>query len=420
MRTTRRQFIQTTVTTSVALQTSRRGQGMARPFPVNSGSNEEEVNNLISREGKVNGLTKQDLPTPALLVDLDIFESNLQKMVDHAKSKGKNLRPHAKTHKCPQVARRLIEAGTLGICVATVREAEVMVKSGIHGVHLTSPITDPKKVERMVKLAGQSTDVMAAVDHVYQVDLYQETAQTQGFSVNLLVDLNVGDRRTGAEPGEMAVKVGRRISESANLKLKGVQAYSGGSSHVNGFDARKAHSLERMNQATRTFQMLKDEGLPSDILSGGSTGTYNIDTELPELTELQAGSFIFMDLDYRNIGSKKGAVYDDFGHSLTVLATVVSANHQDRVTVDAGLKAFATDRDFGPEPKDIEGVSYRWGGDEFGILTLESPRQKINLGDKLELIIPHCDPSVNLYDRIYACRKDKVEEIWSVMERLPS
>jgi 3-hydroxy-D-aspartate aldolase len=148
-----------------------------------------------------------------------------------------------------------------------------------------------------------------------------------------------------------------------------------------------------------------------EILSGGSTGTWDIDLALPEVTELQAGSYLFMDLDYRRVGA-------DFRHALTVLATVISANHEAFVTVDAGLKAFSTDRGYGPEAANIPGTGYRWGGDEFGYVDVNGGAPKPKLGNRVEFIPPHCDPTVNLYDRIHACRGENVEAIWPIMARV--
>ena len=152
-------------------------------------------------------------------------------------------------------------------------------------------------------------------------------------------------------------------------------------------------------------------------MSGTSTGTYNVDSALKGMTEMQVGSYVFMDVDYRKIGSKSGDVYDDFAPSLTVLGTVISKNHNDRATLDSGLKAFATDRKFGPEIIGIEGVEYRFGGDEHGILELNNPSRDVRIGDKFELIVPHCDPNVNLYDRAYCVRGDNVVEIWEIGAR---
>ena len=377
------------------------------------------INSELRREGRPTGVTKDDLPTPALIVDLDILEANIQKMADHASASGKSLRPHAKTHKCVQIARRQQKAGAIGICVATVAEAEVMVAGGISGVHLTSPIASPQKVEWVLLLAAKSPDLMVAVDHIKQVELYQQAAAAAEHTLNVLVDINAGDRRTGVEPGQSALDLARVVDKCKNLRLRGVQSYSGGSSHVVGFEERKAHSQNVMMKACETRELLTKNGLAAEILSGGSTGTYNIDSDLDGVTELQVGSYIFMDTDYRRIGGRGGDTYDDFGHSLTVLTTVVSTNHADRVSLDAGIKSFATDRSFGPETNDVSGVTYRFGGDEFGILTLDNPSRPLHVGDQLEFLVPHCDPTVNLYDRIYACRQDRVEEIWSIMNRLP-
>ena len=378
------------------------------------------IHSELRREGRPVGVTKDDLPTPALLVDLDDLEANLLKMANHVRSHGKAFRPHAKTHKCPQIARRQIKAGAIGICVATVPEAEVMVASGIPGVHLTSPIASPHKVEWIMRLAEISPDLMVAIDHPQQVQLYQAAAKAAGHTLNVLVDINAGDCRTGVAHGEPALDLARTVAKCANLRLRGLQSYSGKSSHVVGFEEREAYSREAMGKSIATRRLLEKHGMAVEILSGGSTGTYDIDCQLDGVTELQVGSFIFMDLDYRRIGGRDGPQFNDFGHSLTVLTTVVSTNHADRVSLDAGIKSFATDRAFGPESKDVRGVTYSLGGDEFGILTLEDPGRPIALGDRLEFLVPHCDPTVNLYERIYACRQDRVEEVWSIMNRLPA
>lgn len=370
------------------------------------------------RQAKPSDLFKADLPTPALLIDLDIFERNVKRMADYAARHKKQLRPHAKTHKCPQIARRQRAAGAVGVCVATVPEAVVMAAAGIDGILLTSPIMSPSKAARMAALAKSVQNLMVAVDHARQIEMYEQAAAANGARLDVLVDLNVGDRRTGTTPGEPAVALAQEVMKKKHLRLRGVQAYSGGSSHVVGFAARRAHSQKAMSQAVETREMFRKRGLPADILSGTSTGTHNIDAQMEGTTEMQVGSYVCMDVDYQRIGGESGEVFDTFGPALTVLATVVSANQPNRASVDAGFKAFATDRKFGPELKDATGVTYGFGGDEFGILTWERPSRAIELGDRLEFIVPHCDPTVNLYDRIYACRGEKVEEVWSVMDRL--
>ena len=169
-----------------------------------------------------------------------------------------------------------------------------------------------------------------------------------------------------------------------------------------------------MGLTIETFAQLRREGLPVEILSGGSTGTYNIDPDLKAMTELQVGSYVFMDVDYRRIGGRSGPVYEDFQPALTVLATVISKTYRESATIDAGFKAFATDRRFGPELKGISGVEFSFGGDEHGILKLVHPSREIRLGDRVEFIVPHCDPNVNLYDQIFVARGDVVEASWPV------
>jgi D-serine deaminase-like pyridoxal phosphate-dependent protein len=363
------------------------------------------------------GRRKADLPTPALLVDLERLQHNLRTMAEHCKNAGCGFRPHAKTHKCPEIARRQVAAGALGVCVATVPEAEAMVAAGIRGVLLTSPILERHKIARMVTLA-QKGEVMLAVGHPRQVDLLDEAAQAAKITINVLVDLDVGDRRTGIQPGEPALELGRRISRAKQLRLRGLQAYAGLASHVVGFERRDKVSRQAMGQAVDTRDLFAKNNLEAGILSGGSTGTYNIDSAIRGITELQVGSFVFMDVDYRRIGGRNNApVYEDFQPSLTVLTTVVSATHADRVTVDAGTKALDTTVSLRAQAKDRQGISYGFGGDEFGILTAEQGAELPRLGDRLEFIVPHCDPTTNLHDRIYAMRGDRVEAVWPIRAR---
>ncbi len=332
-------------------------------------------------------LTKTQIATPALMVDLDLLEKNLTRMSSAA---GRKLRPHAKAHKCVEIARRQIALGACGICCATVAEAELMAKNSIPGILLTSPLGDPAKIARVA-----ATGAMAVVDHVRQVDWYAAT----GLPVELLIDLDVGDHRTGAASAQQAVEIARAIEKCPRLRLRGLQAYSVSGSHGKDLAERKQIS----SAAFQTAAAIRDL-LGTEILTGGSTGTWDVDLALPEVTEIQAGSYVMMDLAYRRIGI-------DFENAMTVLATVISANHDSFVTVDAGFKAFSTDRGYGPEPVGMN-ATYRWGGDEFGFLDT-----KLKLGDRVEFIAPHCDPTVNLYDRIYACRGENVEAVWPVMER---
>lgn len=341
-------------------------------------------------------LTKNQIPTPALLLDADLLEANLARMAQAVKKFGKQLRPHAKAHKCVEIARRQIAHGACGISVATVAEAELMAANAIPGILLTSPLGDPAKIARVA-----ATGAMAVVDHVQQVEWYEAAAARP---IDLLIDLDVGDHRTGAGSPPQALEIARAIGKSSNLRLRGLQAYSVSGSHGADAATRKHISQAAFQTAAVIRDLLAGEGFPTEILTGGSTGSWEVDLDLPDATELQCGSYVMMDLAYRRIGI-------DFRHAMTILATVVSANHDTFVTVDAGLKAFSTDRGYGPEPVH-SAAKYRWGGDEFGFLDA-----KLSLGERVEFIAPHCDPTVNLYDRIYVCRGETVEAIWPVMGR---
>jgi 3-hydroxy-D-aspartate aldolase len=347
--------------------------------------------------------TKTEIPTPALLVDLDALDANITRMADRVRLTGKKLRPHAKAHKCVDVARRQVAAGAAGICVATIDEAELMCRAGIEGLLLTSPVADPVKMRRIV-----ATGAMVVVDHSRQVEWYAAAAAESGRILEVLVDLDVGDHRTGAGSEEQALGIAQAVDRSAHLRLRGIQAYSVRGSHAGNFEERAKVSEEALARAAMVQGRMKQAGLPAEILSGGSTGTWDIDLAIAEVTELQAGSYVFMDLAYRRLGL-------DFAHAMTVMATVISANHAGFVTVDAGFKAFSTDRGYGPEAVGLTGSTYRWGGDEFGYVDFAAGAPR--LGERIEFIPPHCDPTVNLYDRMWACRGDRVEAVWPVMAR---
>jgi len=364
------------------------------------------------------GLTKATLPTPGLVVDLDALEANIRTMADYCRQAKCSFRPHAKTHKCPAIARRQVEAGAIGICAATVPEAEALAAAGIPGLLLTSPIIDEGKIARVIALRSRGADIMLSVGHPREAELLASAAEAARVDVPVLVDLDVGDRRTGILPGEAAVELARQLARSKRLQVKGVQAYAGHASHIVGFEARQRVSREAISKAVETRRLLERAGFAASILSGGSTGTYNIDSTIDGMTELQVGSYVFMDVDYRRIGGSDGqAVYSDFQPSLTVLTTVISATHADRVTVDAGTKALDTTTTNRPEAKNWTGLAYTKAGDEFGALTSENGGKLPSIGERLEFIVPHCDPSVNLYDRLYACRGERVEAVWPVVGR---
>ena len=360
--------------------------------------------------------TRDELATPALIVDLDAFERNIAGMARFARENKRALRPHGKTHKCPEIARRLIRAGAVGCCAAKLSEAEAFGAGGVRGLLVTTAVIGKAKIQRAIRLATRQSDTIFCVDDPGNVQDLNDAAGAARIKLNVALDLLVG-RRTGITPGEPAAELGKKVAALPNLKLAGLQAYAGHASHVVGFEERMKVSREAMLQAVETRRLLEKAGIPCPLVTGSSTGTYNIDSGIDGLTEMQPGSFIFMDVDYRKIGGRDGAEYRDFEQALTVLTTVVSRPAPKVAIVDGGFKAFATDRPFTPEARKADGSKYVFAGDEHGRLDLTAVERSVKVGDRIEFIIPHCDPTVNLYDRMYALRGDRVEAVGAVAGR---
>jgi D-serine deaminase-like pyridoxal phosphate-dependent protein len=358
--------------------------------------------------------SRDDIATPALLLDLDRFEANVARMASHLRDRGKAFRPHGKTHKCPEVARRFVEAGAVGSCTARLSEAEVFAAHGLRGLLVTTPVIGASKIARAVALTRLAPDTIFVVESEQNArDLSAEAAR-EGVDLNIAIDLYFG--RTGVSPGAPAVDLARALNRLPHLHFVGIQAYDGAAAHTTPFDARRARSLGSMKQAVETRRMIEREGLACSVVSGGSTGTYRIDAEVEGVTEIQPGSFAFMDAEYRGIGGPDGGEYSDFAQALTVAATVISRRPGVAI-VDAGYKAFATDRPFTPVPLDLPGVTYGWAGDEHGRLDLSQSDCDLRVGDRVAFVPPHCDPTVNLYDVIHALRGDAVEGVWTVAAR---
>ena len=359
-----------------------------------------------------------DLPTPALVIDEEAMESNLDKMASFYQGKRAKLRPHTKTHKCPILAKKQIAKGAVGVCAAKVGEAEVMVEAGIENVLITSPVVTRDKMERVVALAKKSPGVSIVVDQERNVRDFDDAARSAGVTLPVLIDLNVGTDRTGIALGKPALDLAETIRRNSSLKFLGLQAYAGHLQHLRGFEYRRQASEATMGRAVELRRTLEKAGFEVPILTGGGTGTYNIDSEIDGITDVQVGSYLFMDVNYRNVGGQNGPIYDDFRPSLLVLATAISQPAKGRITIDAGYKAFATDQE-PPDPLSLPGVSYRWAGDEHGVLEFRDPRGpgEVKLGDKVLLIASHCDPTVNLYDHYYPFRNERVEEMWPISAR---
>ncbi len=372
----------------------------------------------FDRDGQVEDtITKWDLDTPALCVDLDALERNLKTLQQTVSGNGIASRPHAKTHKCPAIARLQLETGSVGICVAKVSEAEAMFEHGIEEILLTTTNVTPLKISRAMRLRKWCAGFIQATDSLNNAHSLSEAARAVGITADIVVDVDPGGHRTGISPGQPALELAQEIDRLPGLHLRGILCYDGGSQHVKGFEKRKTQTLSRLAPAGETIDLFKRSGLNTEIFSGGGTGTYNIDHETPFFTDVQVGSYLFMDAQYMSIGgATNDEIYSDFEPSLMILTTVVNDQYKGQVTTDAGAKACTINQPW-PIVKGETGMSYRSGSDEFGTLQYDNPSRTYKVGDKLELIVSHCDPVVNLYDQMYAIRRDQVEAIWRIEAR---
>ena len=358
-----------------------------------------------------------DLPTPALIIDLDLFDRNMHTMRDHLLANNLDLRCHSKMHKSPIIAKKQLAMGAIGICCATVSEAEVMFASGIEAILVTSPVVTSDKIDRLIAMAQQSDKVEIVLDAVDGANALNNAAERAGITLSVLIDLDPGMGRTGVEPGPPALALARHIIEHCgHLHFCGLQMYIGNCMHISGFEQRTKKYRRLLQSGIDTRQLLEDNGIAVAVFTGGGTGTFNIDSDIGAINDLQAGSYVFMDVEYRDIGGPGSERFVDFEPSLFVLSTAISKPQQQLITFDAGIKSLATDHGY-PELNGVEGVIYHFAGDEHGIVQLDNPSCEIKVGDKYAIITPHCDPTVNLFDYYYPHRKGIVEEVWPISAR---
>ena len=363
------------------------------------------------------GLPKSSLLTPALCVDLDKLEGNIDTMQNTVSRNGIGVRPHTKTHKCPAIAHLQMERGAVGICTAKLTEAEVMFEHGLRQILLTTVNVSAAKIRRAMQLRKQCDGFIQAVDTEGNARELNDAAREAGIIADVTVDVDPGGHRSGITPGEPALTLAQLVDRLNKLRLRGILCYDGGSQHVSGFAARRTQAIERLAPAAETFSRMQQSGLNVEIFSGGGTGTYNIDHATPGFTDIQSGSYVFMDASYLGIGGQDNdEVYGDFKPSLTILTTVLNAQYEGRATTDAGAKSCTINRPWSIVVGET-GMSYTSGSDEYGTIRYENPSRVYQAGDRLELIISHCDPVVNLYDKMYAIRNNRVEAVWRIAGR---
>ena len=293
-----------------------------------------------------------------------------------------------------------------------------MFQHGIGPIMMTTTNVTATKIKRAMALREANPEFIQATDSEQNARLLSEAAGAMGLTADVVIDVDPGGHRTGITPGQPALALAQLIDRLPGLRLRGLLCYDGGSQHVKGFAARRLQTLERLIAATETFDLFNRNGLNTEIFSGGGTGSYNIDHETRGLTDIQVGSYVFMDAQYMDIGGKDNdAQYADFEPALTVLTTVLNDQYPGRCTTDAGAKACTINRPWA-RVKGETGMNYSSGSDEFGTLRYgDSPSRTYRVGDKIELIVSHCDPVVNLYDSLYAIRGERVEAIWPISAR---
>ena len=370
--------------------------------------------------GSLIGRAARDrLATPALVIDRDALDRNLARMAEFARAHRAALRPHAKTHKSADLARRQIAAGAIGVCCAKLGEAEALADGGIANILITSPVVSPPAIRRLAALHARVDGLVTVVDHPDNAAaLARAVGASPGRPLGVLVDIDPGIHRTGVASPEAALALVQQVRALDGLAYRGVQMYCGVQQHIASFAAREAAIRERMAYLSSILALLAEHGARPEIATGAGTGTHRIDGAIGILTEWQVGSYVFMDRQYAECELAGDGGAAPFEYALFVEASVVSCNAPGMATIDAGFKALATD---GGPPVIVAGApagaTYRFMGDEHGAILDPAGTHVWRLGDRVRLAVPHCDPTVNLYDSYHVLAGDTLEAIWPVSAR---
>ena len=372
-----------------------------------------------------NGAAFADLPTPALVLDREALARNLERMNSFLAAQGQHARPHTKTHKSPEIAAlQVAMSQTVGVCCARVAELEALVESGIRDVLVTSPMTTREKVRRFVACLPEApseapgSGVCTVVDSGLGVELLAAELQRSGKQAAVIIDLDPGFHRTGIDFGEPALGLARLIADHPQLHLHGLQMYAGTLMHLESAAERFEKATALWQRAKETAELLEANGHACPVLTGGGTGTFDLDASIGIATDLQVGSYVFMDAQYRAIENSPAGTagpFDFFEPALFVIAAAVSQPAPGLITVDAGFKALSCDH--APEVPAHPAVNYHFAGDEHGILQLGAASRDIALGDRVALLVSHCDPTVNLHQSYHLVRNGRLDGTWPIAAR---
>lgn len=350
-------------------------------------------------------LKKEEIKTPALVVDLDAMESNLESMAAFFRDKPCKLRPHFKNHKTPLLARKQIRAGAIGLTCATLREAEILVSHGVDNILIANEICGDEKAACLADLSRHAT-VIAAVDSRAAVNDFARAQRNKKVRIQVVPDIDIGLNRCGVRDAEAALDLAK-YAQSQGLKVCGVMGYDG---HLQAIP-KSPERDEVVRQGSKTLvdasAMLKSEGISVQVVSTGGTGTYSVSGEYPGITDIQAGSYLLMDTMYVNRGAQ-------FQRSLTVLATVISMRGAEHAVLDCGVKAISGERGFSAL-KDLPGTELKALHAEHALIAIEpGAATKLEVGQKVEVWVQYSDATVNLHSCFYGVRNGEVEEVYRI------
>lgn len=361
------------------------------------------------------GMREDEIETPALVLDLDAFEFNLLTMSETLAATKAKLRPHAKTHKSAVIARLQAERGAIGQCVQKVAEAEAMAWGGVNDILVTNQIVDPRKLARFAALSHIAA-MHVCIDSPLQVDLLETAARDSGKRLRALVEIDVGAGRCGVDPGPAAVELAKKIAMSRHLIFSGLQAYHGPAQHIQDAARRRATIDAAISDCQRAVELLHSAGLSCEIVSGAGTGTFRAEAQSGIYTEVQAGSYCFMDGDYATNKEESGEPISTFKHALFVLTTVISRTKSGLSIADAGHKAVAIERGL-PTVWQRPDLAVTSAADEHLRVAYSDSRNAPEIGEMLRLVPRNCDPTVDRFDWYVGLRKGRVESVWPVHAR---
>jgi 3-hydroxy-D-aspartate aldolase len=406
--TSRRQFLAASAAAGAFTATQGRA---AKTSPTGFPFNEFEAR-IAKRDFR--DMTKDVLPTPCMVVDQALFQQNVKKMADQTKALGISIRPHVKIHKSVDVAKIQLASGGIGLTCATIAEAELMSNAGLRNVMWTKQPASRNGIERAVALSIKDPTFMFVIDDPIVFDWIEQAAAAENAHLKVLVSLNAGLDRQGIECGQPAVDLAQKVASSKRMEFEGIMAYAGYAAHTKTFEKRREKSAHDMAAPRETVELCKKAGLPVKIFTGGSTGTYNMDHE-NGLTELEVGSYVFMDTRYFVIGGKDDeTTFNDFAGALTVLTTVDSKRHPNQVAIDYGNKAGVRPTD---KVKGMPWLAVNTQGAEYGLLSWKDGDRDVKLGDRVEIYCTVLDDSTNYYDRYYVAQGDRIVDVWPIMGR---